>query len=308
LVSNTEKKHLPRGTARYDGGDLGLGMCSPMKLAEEGALEYRLWVELRFPLMRDLVGAMSGADLLLLRNPAAAAAAAIAAAAANKATTVASAEAAAAAALVSRVAAEAAGAAAAAAVAVAASWERASGGSAFEATQARQTRADAAGGDTAFLLTTSSPRKQPRFSAATTQGGTGKVYTHHSGAQPVMWTVSSFHEQAKMAVHDFADQFNAQSDVAAQLKRARDEGAVPGKAAEVMLAGVMTGEIKLDLPQLARQILSEENLAHAKRIHGGDFGGIESNQGCDASVLTRSRPFQRAHDGRIVDEGEGGMP
>jgi hypothetical protein len=205
LASNAEKKHLPSGTARYDGGDLGLGMYSSKKLAEEGALEYRLWVELRFPRMRDVVGAMSDADLLLLRNPAAAAAAAatIAAAAAAEATTVAAAEAAVEAALVARVAATAAGAAAAAAAAAAAGWERASGGSALEVTQTRQTRAAAAGGDTAFHLTTSTPRKRPRFSAATTQGGTGIVYTDHGGAQPVTWTVSSFHEQAKMTVHDF---------------------------------------------------------------------------------------------------------
>jgi|AntAceMinimDraft_1070359.scaffolds.fasta_scaffold50071_1 hypothetical protein len=70
LPSNVDKK-LPSGTPRYDGGDAGAGVYSSRQLAEEDALRYRLWVELRFPRMSDVLGAMSGDDLLLLRNTAA---------------------------------------------------------------------------------------------------------------------------------------------------------------------------------------------------------------------------------------------
>uniref|UniRef100_A0A7S0X7R1 Uncharacterized protein n=1 Tax=Mantoniella antarctica TaxID=81844 RepID=A0A7S0X7R1_9CHLO len=56
LLSNADTK-IRTGTARYDGGDVGAGVYSSRQLAEEGALEYRLWVELGFPRMRDVVGA-----------------------------------------------------------------------------------------------------------------------------------------------------------------------------------------------------------------------------------------------------------
>jgi len=92
-----------------------------------------------------------------------------------------------------------------------------------------------------------------------------------------------------MTVYDIADRLDAESDVAAQLKRAREEGAAAGKAAEMLLAAILSGETKLDMQQLARQLLSDEKFACAQRIRGGDFGGIGSNSALTKDMTRRSQ-------------------
>ena len=289
VTSNSSNK-LPSGAVRYDCGVDGVdGWFETKLLAQKHLLRVRLWMELGFPRMEDVEARLSPEQLLLLR--AQPSTPAEVAAAADGYTL---------AAVTAAAAAVAAKAAAAAAVAAGGSGdgiacgggtggERSNGVNAYEVVQARQSRAAALRGDVHWQIKRTSPSKKLRYSVVTTEGGTRLDETDYGGEQPYTTSVLNLQEQAKLTAHEVADRLNAESNLHAQLKLAREEGAAAGKAAEVMLAAILSGETKLDMQQLARQLLSEEKFACAQRIRGGDFGGIGSNSALTKDMTPRTQ-------------------